>query len=238
MKNLLLGAAIAGVFAASAGAAAAEVVPGHTYGDVARVISATPIHERVAFPRRDCRIEEVTRLQERRRLRPEVDYRPARNESVGAGTVLGAIVGGVIGHQFGGTTGARDVATGAGALIGSLVGNSIENDAEAGYRTAGREAYVERAPVTREVERCEEIADARDRIVGYDVRYEYNGREFRARLPQDPGPQMPVNVEVRPPVARDAFRRRRSRAHRRHSDGAACDERFGIGGLARAVRCG
>jgi uncharacterized protein YcfJ len=205
MKNLLLGVAIAGVFALSASAAAAEVVPGHTYGDVARVISATPIHKRVAFPRRDCRIEEVTRIEERRRLRPEAGYSPARDEGIGAGTVLGAIVGGVIGHQFGGTTGARDVATGAGALIGGLVGNSIENDAQDGYRTAGREVHVERAPAIREVERCEEIADARDRVVGYDVRYEYNGREFHVRLPHDPGPQMPVNVEVRPPMARDPY---------------------------------
>lgn len=41
----------------------------------------------------------------------------------------------------------------------------------------------------------------KERIVGYEVRYEYNGREFRARMPYDPGKEMPVNVEVRPPMA-------------------------------------
>jgi len=205
MKNLLLGAAIAGVFAAFALPARAEAVPGHTYGDVASVLSAAPIHERVAYPRRECRIEEVTRTEERRPVRPgAVEYRTARNDGIGPGAVLGAIVGGVIGHQFGGTTGARDAATGAGALIGGLVGNSIENDAEAGYRPAAREVEIERVPVTRDVERCDQIAEARERIVGYDVRYEYNGREFRTRMPHDPGAQMPVNVEVRPPLARDS----------------------------------
>ena len=34
------------------------------------------------------------------------------------------------------------------------------------------------------------------------IRYEYNGHEFRARLGYDPGPQLPVNVEVRPPQER------------------------------------
>ena len=46
---------------------------------------------------------------------------------------------------------------------------------------------------------------SRERIVGYDVRYQYNGREFRTRMPYDPGQEMPVNVEVRPPVAPSAF---------------------------------
>jgi uncharacterized protein YcfJ len=113
-------------------------------------------------------------------------------------------VGGVIGHQFGNSTGGRDHGTAAGAVIGGLVGNSIDRDAEAGYRTAGRDVVVDRVPVTRDVQRCADVADTRDVIVGYDVRYEYNGREFRTRLPDDPGPQNAGNVEVRPPAERTA----------------------------------
>lgn len=48
---------------------------------------------------------------------------------------------------------------------------------------------------------CAEPKEKRERIVGYDVTYQYNGREFRARMPFDPGEEMPVNVEVRPPMA-------------------------------------
>jgi uncharacterized protein YcfJ len=48
---------------------------------------------------------------------------------------------------------------------------------------------------------CVAPKEKRERIVGYDVLYQYNGREFHARMPFDPGKEMPVNVEVRPPMA-------------------------------------
>ena len=119
MKKPMLAVALASVLGGLAPSALAQV-----YGDTARVISATPISDRVAFPRRECRTEPT------------------------------------------------------------------------GYRTAGNE---------RDVQRCDTIADATERIVGYDVRYEYNGREFRTRMPYDPGEKMPVNVEVRPPLSRDSL---------------------------------
>jgi uncharacterized protein YcfJ len=196
MKKTILGLAVAATVGGIATGAGAQV-----YGDTARVLSATPIYEPVPVARRDCRIEQTTGYEERR-VRPGPDEPRARSEGIGPGAVLGAIVGGVIGHQFGNSTGGRDHGTAAGAVIGGLVGNSIEKDADDGYRRAGRDVAVERVPVTRDVERCDTIADATDRIVGYDVRYEYNGREFRARMPYDPGQEMAVNVEVRPPGAR------------------------------------
>jgi uncharacterized protein YcfJ len=54
-----------------------------------------------------------------------------------------------------------------------------------------------------EIKPCDEVADARERIVGYDVTYQYNGREFRIRMPYEPGDQIAVNVEVRPPLPRE-----------------------------------
>jgi uncharacterized protein YcfJ len=200
MKKTILGLATAAALGAIATPAAAQV-----YGDTARVISATPIYDHVAMPRRECRIEPTSGYEERR-VRPGPDEpRAERNDGIGPGAVLGAIVGGVIGHQLGNSTGGRDHGTAAGAVIGGLVGNSIEKDSDDGYPRASRDAYVERVPVTRDVERCDTIADAEERIVGYEVRYEYNGREFRARMPYDPGEQMPVNVEVRPPLARESL---------------------------------
>lgn len=56
-----------------------------------------------------------------------------------------------------------------------------------------------------EVERCDDIAGARERIVGYDVTYEYNGREFRIRMPYEPGDEIAVNVDVRPPLPRPHY---------------------------------
>lgn len=205
MKNKILGVALACALGA-AGSAYAQ----STYGDVARVISATPITERASVPQRECYTEPVTSYEERRAPGYREEYRePRESAGIGPGTVLGAIVGGVIGHQFGGSSAGRDHGTVAGAIIGGLAGNAADRDAQSGYRTASRDVYVDRTPVTRDAERCDTVAESRERIVGYDVRYEYNGREFRARLPYDPGPEMPVNVEVRPPAANASLGPRR-----------------------------
>ena len=37
-----------------------------------------------------------------------------------------------------------------------------------------------------------------ERIDGYRVSYEYNGRQFTTRLPYDPGRKIRVRVDVRP----------------------------------------
>jgi len=60
-----------------------------------------------------------------------------------------------------------------------------------GYSTASPAA---------DVPRCDESAETRERIVAYDVTYQYHGREFRIFMPYDPGEQMAVNVDVRPPM--------------------------------------
>jgi uncharacterized protein YcfJ len=98
-----------------------------------------------------------------------------------AGAVIGGIAGGLIGHQFGSGSG-NTAATIAGALGGAAVGNEI-----------GRRNEDPRA-----VERCRTVSDSSDRVVGYDVVYRFQGREFTARLPYDPVPELPVNVTVAP----------------------------------------
>ena len=40
----------------------------------------------------------------------------------------------------------------------------------------------------------------RERVVAYDVTYQYMGRDFLIRMPYDPGEQMAVNVIVVPPA--------------------------------------
>ena len=39
------------------------------------------------------------------------------------------------------------------------------------------------------------------RSIGYDVLYEYRGRQFSARLPHDPGRMLPVRIDVQPEIA-------------------------------------
>ena len=198
MKSVLTAAVLSTLGLVAGTTSAAE------YGDVATVISATPIVERIAAPRRECFTEQVTSYDERRvRVPVREEYVTDSRPSNGAGTVLGAIIGGVVGHQFGNSSGGRDRGTAAGAIVGGLIGNSIERDNDgynSGYRRATTREYaqVERIPVTRDVQRCSLVPESREVIRGYDVRYRYHDREYTTRLSYDPGPTMPVNVEVRP----------------------------------------
>lgn len=98
----------------------------------------------------------------------------------GAGAVIGAIAGGVIGHQFGGGFG-RAAATGVGAVTGAIVGDQVE---------------AANAPVTEvPVRRCQTTSAVEQRVVGYDVVYEYAGQRYSTRMARDPGRQLAVNVQ-------------------------------------------
>ncbi len=205
-KRLSLVAAMSAVGLLSVGASltasANQYGHGAQYDDRAQVISSTPIYERVSVPRRECYTEQVASYEERRHSRTvyEDRYRESyrENRGIGSGTVLGAVLGGAIGHQFGNSSGGRDRGTAAGAIIGGLIGNDAENN---GYRRASspREyVEVERVPVTRDVQRCQTVADYREEIRGYDVRYRYHDREYNTRMNYDPGPTLQVEVGVRP----------------------------------------
>ena len=146
--------------------------------DYAPVKHVEPIVRRVRVetPRRECYDDVRT-----------VETRPHISEpGVGGRTLLGGIIGGVIGHQFGSGRG-RDAATIAGAAIGANVG----------YDSARRDySRVEE----RVVQRCQVRYESEyeERIDGYRVTYEYNGREYTTRMPYDPGERMRVRVAVAP----------------------------------------
>lgn len=102
----------------------------------------------------------------------------------GAGALIGAIVGGVAGNQFGHGVG-RAAATGLGVVAGSAIGNNVE---------AGNAGTA-----TVPVERCRTVNGYENRVVGYDVVYDYNGQRYTTRLPRDPGPKLAI--DVRPAAA-------------------------------------
>ena len=182
MKNsLALAIAAVGTFAAPS-------VFADSFQDNARVISVRPVQERIPVSREECWNDRVRGYEERRVTRSDT------GAPIGPGTVLGAVVGGVIGHQFGNSSGGRDRGTAAGAIVGGLIGNQVDREQGAPRETT----EVERVPVTRDVQRCRTVDEVREATVGFDVRYEYRGREFRTRLPQDPGRQLRVRVDVEP----------------------------------------
>ena len=169
------------------GAATAPAVFADSFPDHARVIASHPVVEQIPVAREECWNDRVRGYEDHRVTRADT------GAPIGAGTVLGAVVGGVIGHQFGSSSGGRDRGTAAGAIVGGLVGHQIEKD-QAGAPVE----EVERVPVERDVRRCRTVNEVREATVGYDVRYEYRGREFRTRLPRDPGPSLAVNVDIQP----------------------------------------
>jgi len=164
---------------------------GHSDYDYARVIHVDPIvrHVRVTVPTRECWTE--TRYE-------EVTYRegggPPPRGSAGS-MILGGILGAAVGNQIGRGDGRR-AATVAGALIGTAIGHDVGDRRNAQY--GGGRVVTESRPY--EAERCEvqHRQEYEQRIDGYRVTYEYNGRRQTTQLPYDPGDRIRVRVDVHP----------------------------------------
>lgn len=101
----------------------------------------------------------------------------------GGGALLGALVGGVVGHGIGEGLG-RAAATGLGAVAGSVVGDRVE----------AANTPAQAVPV----QSCQTLTSYENRVIGYDVTYEYNGQRYLTRVAQDPGPRIALNVTVAP----------------------------------------
>ncbi|MGL4230139.1 MAG: glycine zipper 2TM domain-containing protein [Casimicrobium sp.] len=176
------------------------------YSDVAQVVSAQPIYERVNTPRQNCWNETVSYDRRTPSAYQPAQYNapaPSSERTVGAGTILGAVIGGVVGHQFGNSSRGRDHGTVAGAVVGGIVGNSIENSQPRTYSANNYDpqpARVDYAPETRSVQRCETVNESREEISGYNVTYRYNGRDYTTRMPYDPGQTINVRVNLAPEV--------------------------------------
>ncbi|MGS0754614.1 glycine zipper 2TM domain-containing protein [Roseateles sp. GG27B] len=101
----------------------------------------------------------------------------------GAGAVIGAVIGGVVGHNLGDGFG-RAAATGLGVVAGSVIGDRVE--------------AANTPPTDVAVRNCQNWTRLENRLIGYDVVYEYQGRRFATRLAQDPGQSIALNVNVVP----------------------------------------
>jgi uncharacterized protein YcfJ len=97
----------------------------------------------------------------------------------GGGAVLGAIAGGALGNQIGHGSG-RAAATLIGLIGGAAVGNNIE----------GQGSYVQN------VQHCTTQTYYENRTVGYNVTYEYAGKQHSVQLPYDPGAT--IRLELTP----------------------------------------
>ena len=98
--------------------------------------------------------------------------------STGAGAIMGGIAGGAMGNAIGGGSG-RAAATAIGLIGGAIVGNNIEGSGG---------TYVQN------VQQCSTQTFYENRTVGYNVVYEYAGKEFSAQMPYDPGPTIRLQL--------------------------------------------
>lgn len=185
------------------------------FTDTARVISSTPIYERISEPKRECWTETV-------QVTP-------KERSIG-GAVVGGVAGGLLGSQVGGGSG-NTAATGAGAVAGAVVGDRVANPdsnrsatgaivggvagallgSQIGGGTGNKAATAAGGiigavvgdrvanpdqPRTEQVERCRELQTSREVVNGYNVTYRYNGRDVTITLPYQPGSTIRVGVSA------------------------------------------
>jgi uncharacterized protein YcfJ len=95
----------------------------------------------------------------------------------GGGAIIGAIAGGLIGSQLGGRD-SQGIATMAGVIGGAVLGNKVEGQGN---------------PPTPQTT-CTTQTVYENRLIGYNVVYEYAGKQYTVQLPQDPGPTIPLQV--------------------------------------------
>ncbi len=141
----------------------------------ARVVDVEPMVRYVTVdrPRQEC-WEEIVR-------------EPAPAFGVAGQTVAGGIVGAAIGRQFG-SGNDRDALT----LIGAAAGAAVAN-----HRAVQRQGYSTRDVA---VQRCRTVNErfTEERVDGYLVTYQYEGRRYTMQTATHPGDRVQLAVDVRP----------------------------------------
>ena len=141
--------------------------------DYGRVLESRPLYAE-GSGREECWNKSSSRYEEVRR--------GGNDSKLNAGTAIGAVAGGVLGHQVGSGRG-NTAATVGGALLGGLIGNRVHQNRE------DNGDY--------DMSRCRVLAAKGAQPAGYDVRYEYRGQEYVARLDHDPGRYVKIGSDVR-----------------------------------------
>jgi uncharacterized protein YcfJ len=90
----------------------------------------------------------------------------------GAGALMGAIAGGVVGNAIG-NGGGRAAATGLGVVLGAAMGDNIEQPGPA-----------QAIPT----QTCVNQTTYENKVMGYNVTYEYAGKQYTIQTQADPGP--------------------------------------------------
>ncbi|MEX1198085.1 MAG: glycine zipper 2TM domain-containing protein [Pseudohongiellaceae bacterium] len=152
---------------------------GEASHEYARVIESRPVYRQVSVsqPREQCWNERVRTAAN------------GRGNGSDTPALVSAVVGGAIGNAVGTNKSSRRV----GAVVGAVLGHSVGRDIVSANSRSDRPRY-------RTVRHCETVDEYvhEERLVGYDVRYRYEGREYSVRTDRDPGERIRVRVHVEP----------------------------------------
>ena len=99
-------------------------------------------------------------------------------QTSGAGALMGAVAGGAIGNAVGKGEG-RALATMIGVIGGALAGDKVEGP---------------QAAQTQTQQTCTTQQVYENRLVGYNVVYEFAGKQYNVQLPKDPGPTIKLQI--------------------------------------------
>ncbi|MFL0800751.1 MAG: glycine zipper 2TM domain-containing protein [Agarilytica sp.] len=110
------------------------------------------------------------------------------------GALLGGLIGGTIGHAVGHGRSNKKL----GAVVGSVLGASIGKDVSQQRHNARNQPNR----TYDEVERCEVEYHSQyeERIIGYDVTYQYRGEFYHTFMKKHPGKRIRVNVAISPVI--------------------------------------
>jgi uncharacterized protein YcfJ len=99
-------------------------------------------------------------------------------QTSGAGAAMGAIAGGAIGNAIGKGEG-RALATMIGVIGGAIAGDKVEGP---------------QAAQTQTQQTCTTQQVYENRLMGYNVVYEFAGKQYNVQLPKDPGPTIKLQI--------------------------------------------
>ncbi len=99
-------------------------------------------------------------------------------QTSGAGAAMGAIAGGAIGNAIGKGEG-RALATMIGVIGGAIAGDKVEGP---------------QAAQTQTQQTCTTQQVFENRLMGYNVVYEFAGKQYNVQLPKDPGPTIKLQI--------------------------------------------
>lgn len=164
------------ILGSSALAFSGTAVSGHGFIGKASVIEARPLYEtvEVAQPVTECWTERVTRND--------------RGHGAYIAPIAGGIVGGVLGNELGRGRG-KPALTIAGTLLGASIGHGYNNT-----------SHHRQRPTVERVRHCETVDryEQQKQLVGYRVKYRYEGQTYYTQTKEHPGKYLRVRVDVSP----------------------------------------